>query len=311
MIRLALLGLAAALSATAAAAQEAEDGAAPDQRNAAVGSDFFYSADADDTDVVRLGFDLDWLNEGPEKYRGVRVEKAWFNPSGAGWRGRERVYLRGADNLGGWKWNARLGTDGDTVLGAATIHNDKPARHEYFIERDIIETPQGLRRGLYYTFAGAAFDLPVDDRNQFTLLAGLQEFTGDNLRTHLRANYIHVVKPQWGLSAQVRARLFRNSDPREFDYYSPRWYAQLLPVVQVRRFTDSGMRYLVAGGIGAQRDSATGWRRSSYFNAQVTSPPRRNWSFDAGFLFSETPTGSGTDNSYRYTQFNLGLRRSL
>lgn len=31
----------------------------------------------------------------------------------------------------------------------------------------------------------------------------------DNLRTHLRLNYIHVVKPEWGLSAQVRTRYFK------------------------------------------------------------------------------------------------------
>ena len=32
----------------------------------------------------------------------------------------------------------------------------------------------------------------------------MQDFTGDNLRL----NYIHVVKPKWGLSAQVRTRYF-------------------------------------------------------------------------------------------------------
>ena len=310
MTRLALLlgGLVMAC-ATTAAAQASGDRGRGDR--GAIGADVFASSDADDTEVVRLGFDLDWLNDGPEKYRGVRLEKAWFNPSGEGWRERERIYLRAADSLDGWKWNARVGTDGDTIIGAATIHNEQPVRQEYFIERDIVETRQGLRRGLYSTFAGAAVDLPIDDRSQFTLLAGLQEYSGDNLRTHLRANYIHVLKPEWGLSAQLRTRLFRNSDPREYDYYSPRWYAQVLPVLQVRRFADNGVRMLVAGGLGLQRDSANGWRRATYVNAQVSSPPRRGWAFDAGFLFSETPTGSGSDNSYHYVQFNLGLRRAL
>ncbi|HEY0625275.1 MAG TPA: hypothetical protein VGD10_00935 [Allosphingosinicella sp.] len=292
------------LSAQAAAGQTAgKTEAAP---SGAAGMDLFLSGDADQTGVVRLGLNLDWRYEAPDRYQGVRIEKAWFDPFGQGRRERERVYLRGADRSGDWNWNGRIGTDGDTVLGAAAIHNNAPVRQEYFIEREIVETPQGLKRGIYYTFAGAAVDLPVDDRNTFTLLGGVQEFSGDNVRTHLRANYVHVIEPEWGLSGQIRTRLFRNSDPREFDYYSPRWYAQILPVLQLRRQVE-GWRYLVAAGIGTQRDSEQDWRRSSYFNTQFTSPARGKWAFNASFLYSETPTTSGL--AYNYKQFTIGLTR--
>lgn len=94
-----------------------------------------------------------------------------------------------------WKWNASVGTDGDTVLGSAAIHDESRFRKEVFVERDIVETPEGVERGSYYTFAGAALDLPVDDSNVVTLVAGVQPFTGDNVRTHVRATYVHVVKP--------------------------------------------------------------------------------------------------------------------
>lgn len=281
------------------------------EAGAAVGADVFYSADADETEVVRLGANLDFVRRGPENYLGWRLEKAWFNPVGKGWTGRERIYLRVAGEVGGgWKAAANVGTDGDTVLGSASIHDEARFRKEFFIERDILETRQGLARGLYYTFGGAALDLPVDDRNVFTIVAGLQEFTGDNVRTHARANYVHVLKPELGLSAQLRTRWFRNSDPREYDYYSPRWYAQILPILQMRRTTDSGWRTLLAGGIGVQRDSASDWRRSSYFNAQVTSPQVvRGWALTGAFLFSETPTTSG--QSYNYTQVSAGVTRAF
>ena len=275
----------------------------------ALGADVFYSADADDTEVARAGLNLDFAYEGPEDYRGVRIEKAWFNPVGQGWEGRERVYLRGADRIGGWKWAAQVGSDGDTVLGSASVHDEAKFRKEVFVERDILETRQGLARGIYYTFGGAAIDLPADDRNVFTLVGGLQAFTGDNLRTHLRASYVHVVKPQLGLSVQLRTRWLRNSVPHEYDYYSPRWYAQLLPVLQMRRTSNSGWRYLVAGGVGIQRDSDSGWRRSSYFNAHVTSPAQRQLALTAALLFSETPTTSG--QSYRYLQLSGGLTRAF
>jgi len=287
----------------------AASGAAQSPPSHAVGSDVFFSTDAEHTDVVKAGLNLDLRHAGPEKYLGFRLEKAWFKPLGESWRGRERAYVRAADSLGKWKWNATAGSDGHTVLGAAGIHDEAPFRKEFFVEREILETPQGLGRGIYYTFAGAALDLPANDRNVLTLVAGAQEFTGDNLRSHLRATLIHVLKPQSGLSVQLRTRYFHDSVPHEYDYYSPRWYVQAVPVLQLRRFTSSGWRYLVAGGVGVQRDSDTHWRRSSYFNAQVTSPPRRGWSGQAALLFSETPTTAG--NAYNYLQVTAGLTRAF
>ena len=304
MIRAAVVIL-AAMQLIAAAPAAAGDA---DETSHAAGSDLFFSTDAEDTEVVKAGLNLDWRYEGPEEYLGVRLEKAWFRPLGQRWRGRERAYVRAADSLGDWKWNANVATDGHTVLGSAAIHDEARFRKEFFVEREILETPQGLGRGIYYTFVGAAIDLPADDRNLLTLVGGIQDFTGDNVRTHLRANLIHVAKPEWGLSVQLRTRYFRNSDPHEFDYYSPRWYAQAVPVLQLRRFS-KGWRYLVAGGVGVQRDSESRWRRSSYFNAQITSPPRRRWAGHAALLFSETPTATG--QSYNYLQLTLGLTRSF
>lgn len=298
-LMLATVGCVVAVPAAAAQAPAPEH---------AVGTDLFFSTDAENTDVIKAGLNLDWSYDGPEKYLGIRLEKAWFKPLGRSWDGRERVYVRAANSIGKWKWNATVGTDGDTILGSADIHDLARFRKEAFLEREIVETPQGLGRGIYYTFCGAALDLPADDRNILTLVAGLQDFTGKNVRTHLRANIVHVLKPESGLSVQLRTRYFRDSDPNEFDYYSPRWYAQAVPVLQLRRYS-KGWRYLLVGGVGVQRDSSSGWRRSSYFNAQVTSPPKRGWSGTAAALYSETPTGTG--QSYSYFQLTFGLVRAF
>jgi hypothetical protein len=294
----------AALPCAAAAQDDAG------QADHAVGADLFYQSDADGTEVVRAGADLDPHYRDKDNYTGIRLEKAWFNPIDQGWQGQERVYLRAARELEDWTLKARVGTDGDTVLGSVTAHDNARFRKEFFVERDILETPQGLARGIYYTFAGAAVDVPLDDRSQVTLVAGVQEFTGENVRLHLRANYIHVIKPELGLSAQLRTRFFRNSEPREADYYSPRWYAQVLPVLQMRRTTEEGWRFLLAGGLGVQRDSSSGWRRASYAAGQVTSPEvAPGWAFTGGLLFTETPTASG--QSYSYFQTNVGIVRAF
>lgn len=281
---------------------------AGDTTNHAIGTDLLYSIDADKTDVVRLGVNADWHHKSAQDYQGFRLERIAYRPSGQSRTVDHRLYFRMANSLGGWKYNAALGTDGDTVLGNAAIHNDAPIRQEYFIERDKVETPLGVSQGIYYTFGGAAIDLPLAEQTQLTVLGGLQEFTGSNLRTHLRANLIHVVKPAWGLSVQLRTRTFRNSEPDEYDYFSPRWYAEALPVLQLRRFS-GGWRYLAVAGLGAQRDSRSGWRQSRYLNLGVTSPVRNRWALGGDILYSSTPiTNSDT---YHYTRLNLSLRRAF
>lgn len=273
----------------------------------AIGFDVFSSNDADDSAVTKAALRWDYRYDDIEHYRGIKLEQARFSPLGLPARHDQRVYYRFADTGDRWKWNGALGSDGDTWLGNASIYNEDKFRQEYFVERERVETPQGLDRGLYYTFVGAAYDLPVDERNIFTVLGGVQDFSGDNRRLHLRGRYTHVLKEDWGLSLQLRGRYFHSSEPREYDYFSPRWYAEALPVLQLRRFHNR-WQYQVAAGLGRQRDSDSDWRASRYLEASATSPKSgRDWFLKAGFVYSNTPGINGY--GYDYRQFTLELTR--
>ncbi|MEO7864642.1 MAG: hypothetical protein ABIR63_02075 [Sphingomicrobium sp.] len=275
----------------------------------AFGGDVFYSSDSEHSETLKLGLDFDLRWDGPADRLGLRVERARFSPLGQRGKTMERVYVRIADDDKAWKWDVLAGSDGHTALGSASIHNDALIRQEYFLEREIVETPIGISKRLYSTFAGAAVDVPLNERNVVTLVGGLQEFTGDNIRTHLRATYVHVVKPELGLSVQLRGRYFRNSDPREYDYYSPRYYAEVLPVVQVRRFV-GGWQLLAAGGYGVQRDSGRNWRSARYANLRVVSPKfQKDWAANAALIYSNTPTSNNF--AYSYLQLNFGLAKSF
>jgi len=272
----------------------------------AVGIDFVASSDADDTEILKVGVDADWRYSGPDDYLGVRLETAAFRPLGERTVNDQRLYLRFARSAN-WSWKGQVGTDGRTILGGASIHNGKRFRQEYFVEREIVETARGVDEGLYYTFAGGAFDLPVSDRTTISAVVGLQAFSGDNVRTHVRANVVQVLKEEWGLSAQLRTRYFQNSHPGEYDYFSPEWHAELMPVLQIRR-RQGGWRYVIAGGVGAQRTAGADWRSARYFNAQVVGPSlARSWALTAAFTYSNTPISSGY--TYDYSQIDLGLRR--
>ena len=295
---------AAAAVALAAAASTSAHASSP-----AAGLETFFSTDAEDTEVLKTAITFDLRYAGPTRRVGFAVERARFRPLGQDATTMARFFLRAAESIGGWKWNASVGTDGDTVLGSASIHDESRFRKEVFVERDIVETPEGIERGIYYTFVGAALDVPVDDRNVVTLVAGLQPFTGDNVRTHVRATYAHVVEADWGLSAQLRTRYFRSSEPGEFDYFSPRWYAEVLPVLQMRRFV-GGWQLLGAAGYGAQRDSESKWRSSRFVNARFTSPTfQKDWAVTGSLLYTSTPVATG--NTYGYFQMNLGLTKAF
>ena len=284
-----------------------------DPARPAVGSDVFYSGDSDGTEIVRLAGEFDLRNY--ESYRrkerlGVRVERAWYDFADGGTRTRNRVFVQAADTVGGWTWQARVGTDGNTAIGSASLNDNAAFRKELFVERDVVETPRGVDEGIYATFFGAAIDLPASDSTVFTALAGVQTFTGENNRLHLRGNAVQVVEADLGLSVQLRGRYFSNSEPREFDYYSPEWYAEVLPVVQMRRFV-GGWQLIGAAGLGAQRDSDTDWRRATYLNARFSSPEgARNWSLRGELSYTSTPSASAqTGAGYTYFQASLGLWR--
>ncbi|MBS7671439.1 hypothetical protein [Croceicoccus gelatinilyticus] len=304
------IGIAAIGMSSPSAAKDADAGGR--YVRPAVGADIFVSDDSDDTEIVRAGFDLDFDNKGDNDRLGVRLEKAWYEPAGQEQHERERVFLQAGQEFGDWQARGRIGTDMHSVIGSVSINDMAALRKEFFIERDIVETQMGLDdTPIYSTFAGAAIDLPVDDHNVFNVLAGYQDFTGDNERYHLRGTYIHVVKPSWGLSAQLRARYFHSTEPGEYDYYSPKNYLQVLPAVQVRRFFGEGWMVQAVGAIGAQRDSSSGWERSHFGQIRMQSPRGDyDWSVNGEITYTDTPSGNSTIGSgYSYVQALFGVTR--
>lgn len=292
-LRLVALSFAVAASRAHAAAADAP---------AAAGVDLFVSDDADDTEIQRLGVTLDWRFVDARHYRGLALERARIAPLGGPGHVDERAFYRFADTSGAWQWHGRVGTDGHRLLGAASLVRTGRLRTEAFAERDLLETRRGLERGQVVTFAGAAVDIPLEDgdRRQLTLLAGLQDFDDGNLRTHLRANLVQTLSDRLGLSAQLRARAFRNSTPRAGDYFSPESFMEAVPVLQVRRRFAGGWTGAVAGGWGRQRQTGTPWRDARLVQASLTSPvaPGRSY-LRATFNYSDTPGVAGQGYGYR------------
>ena len=261
-----------ALAAAPAFAGTANSNDVSADRRPAAGVEVLASTDSDDTSVVKLLGRALIDDDGPDKYVGVAFEQAWFTPLGQRTRKDRRVYVELASPIGNrWLGRARLGTDGRTWLGSANFRTKDWAK-EIFVEREIVETPRGVDHGIYYTFVGGSMDFKLSDTDTVSATAAVQGFTGRNERLHLRANYVHVVKPSLGLSVQLRTRVFHSTVPGEFDYYSPRNFVQALPVVQMRRFTSSGWMLLGAVGYGVQKATGGTWQSARLADFRVESP---------------------------------------
>lgn len=273
----------------------------------AAGLELWSSTDSESTDVVKVLGRAFWRFEGRDKFQGIAVERAWFRPDGQQWRNQDRIYLELADDLNkSWLWRAKVGTDGNTVIGSATVRTADWSK-EIFIEREIVETRQGVDDGIYYTFVGGSFDLPVSKRDVFNTTVGIQKFTGKNERLHARGSYVHVIKSDIGLTAQLRGRYFHSTSPGEFDYYSPRNFLQVLPVVQIRRFDAAGWMYLVAVGYGAQKATRSAWEEARLIDLRIESPAyARNLQAYAQLQYTNNSLGAGTGD-YHYASARVGV----
>lgn len=288
-----------------ASAQIVEDAAKDSKATPAAGAEVWVSTDSEGTNVLKLVGRGLWSFEGKDEYAGIAVERAQFAPATGEKQDFNRVYLDVADRLGdGWRWRARVGTDGETVLGSAELRRADWSR-SLFIEREIIETDQGLNRRIYYTFVGASTDIPINENNTLALTAGVQEFSGKNERLHLRGRFVHMLNVNAGLSGQMDLRYYHSTKPNEFDYFSPANFIRAMPILQMRRFND-GWMYLAAGGFGAQKSTGSSWQPARFLQLRVESPrfAKRIDAF-AEVVYSNDSIVGG--QNYDYLQGRAGL----
>lgn len=296
LLTLAVLG---ALAAPAFAADDAIDQAAR--------ADLTVSSDSDGNQTIKAGLGWDWRYAAPDQWSGLQLQRVRF--SGRGWSKQEqRAYLSGAGLAGRWAWEGDIGTNGHRLLGSASIHSDDAYRKEFFVERDVLETRQGIRDGWVQTYAGGALDIPLSERWSATTLAGLQDFgVGSNLRSHLRANLVFALLPQQGISVQLRTRYYHDSQTGEGDYYAPGTYRQALGVLAWRRYI-GGTQWYARAGLGRQQSGDDAWRQARLLELGVETPRwKQAWlRLDAGYTDTPALNGSSDDGyDYRYAQLQL------
>lgn len=282
--------LAVALCAGFASTSEAGQGVAWDS---------WSGSDSEGTATHRLGATWQVERRDAAHWWGLNGEHARYR--GSDWRVDEtRLFVRGAGGGERWRWSGRLGSNGETWIGDATLYSTRAARSEFFIERDRLDTRNGALQGRYQTFAGAAQDWPVHPRVTLAGVAGLQDFTGGNRRTHLRGTASFTLSDELGIATQLRTRWFKDSAPERADYFAPGEYSEVLGTLVLTRRVQ-GLRARVVLGAGERQVRGGGREPARLAEGLLETPEwREGLRFRLRIGYSDAPQAAAVGPGYRY-----------
>ena len=119
--------------------------------------ELFLSSDSDGNHSQRSALGWDVRREDIEHWWGFKAERARY--SGDGWREvDERLFVRAAGGEGKWRWTAEAGTDGDDLLGSASVFSD--TRPEPMTEVPCRKPTEGLVK-VNFTVSGSITSLAL------------------------------------------------------------------------------------------------------------------------------------------------------
>jgi hypothetical protein len=131
---------------------------------------------------------------------------------------------------------------------------------------DLVETAPALESGIGSTFITVSGEQQFAERFTATGLAGWQDFTDRNSRTHLRASLIWLAVPAAGMTMQVRYRQYASSEADVSGaYFNPNRYRQWLGVVAIRK-RHAG--WILSGALGAGQEHLIGADSHSSYLAE-------------------------------------------
>lgn len=173
---------------------------------------------------------------------------------------------------------------------------------EVFVNRDWVETRRALDDGVSFTFAGAALEQGIGQHVTVVGVAGYQDFSDGNHRSHGRLRLIVQPSLDLGLTVQARLRTYRSaSDSTPRAYFNPARYDEAMLALGFRKRFSGNMASLTAG-VGRQRVGDAERTATRLFEASWETPVRAKSSLRVRAGYNRSAAFGGPDYSYRYAQ---------
>lgn len=253
------------------------------------------------------------LYEHGEKYTGITYQHNYFTQGNWSSSGEQYTLITKAINpqtaLG---YNLTIGYN--TQNGHQLVTTDSnygfrvtdSTRAEVLVNRDRVETQNSLNNGIYYTLAGVSIEQQILERLSAVVMGGNMYFSDTNTRPTVRAKLIYDLVPDYGLTAQLRYRQYRDTNTNVANnYFNPSTYSETMIAFGFRKRIEG---WVINGtaGVGRQTVSQDPSTTTQLYELAATSPVASNdYYFKTRAGYGKSAGFLGPNYFYRYVMEEL------
>lgn len=188
-------------------------------------------------------------------------------------------------------WNARLSPS---------------AGFELIGQRDLVETRAGIDAGTMTNFVAASMDYAASERLTLIGLGGLQVYSDNNWRPHLRGRAIYTLVPEQGFSVQARARGYESNGTAPATYFNPERYVQADVGLRLRHALGD-WRVLAAAGFGQEDVEGVDRKGTYYLEARAERSFGNNLWLALSYVLDHSSGSDAASSDYTWHYFRAVL----
>jgi hypothetical protein len=169
-----------------------------------------------------------------------------------------------------------------------------------------VETQNSLNNGIYYTFPGISIEQKLVDGLSVVLMGGNMYFSDTNTRPTVKAKLIYDLVPDYGVTAQLRYRQYRDTNTSVANnYFNPSEYSETMIALGFRKFL-SGWMLSGTAGVGRQTISQDPSTTTQLYEFAATSPVNsRDYYLKTKLGYGKSAGFLGPNYFYRYLMEEL------
>ena len=248
------------------------------------------------------------LYEHGEKYTGVSYQHNYFTQGG--WDSSAEVYTlltKAINPRTGLGYNLNVGYNLENGHKLVTTDSNygfrvtDSTKAELMLNRDRVETQNSLNNGIYYTLGAASVEQQVMERLTAIAMVGNMYFSDTNTRPIVRAKLIYDLIPDYGLTAQLRYRQYRDTNTNVLNnYFNPSTYSETMIAFGARKRI-SGWMLSGTAGVGRQTVNQDPSTTTQLYELAATSPVASNdYYFKTRAGYGKSAGFLGPNYFYRY-----------
>ncbi len=273
----------------------------------------YFSSDSEGFSTYKYKAGYLPLYEHGEKYTGITYQHNYFTQGGWSSTGEQYTLMTKAINprtaLG---YNLNIGYN--TENGHQLVTTDSnygfrvtdSTKAEVIVNRDRVETQNSLNNGIYYTLGGVSVEQQVLERLTAILMGANMYFSDTNTRPIVKAKLIYDLVPDYGLTAQLRYRQYRDTNTNVANnYFNPSTYNETMIAFGARKRI-AGWMLSGTAGVGRQTVNQDPSTTTQLYEFAATSPVASNdYYFKTRAGYGKSAGFLGPNYFYRYVMEEL------